>query len=227
MGEPSSSDVARVVARRDAGGGMTVLALDVPAVLRDSYVRPGQYTHLSLGGESGYFVFGSRERQSPWEIVLRPGGGVADLLVQAAVGQEVGATKALGSGFPVDEARKQPAIILVTAGAIAAARSVVGRRVEEGDAKQTHLIIGTKSLDRVPLRDELDAMRAVGVRVHIVLSSPSATEGYDRGYVQDFLQIAWTPSSWVFAAGADAMVAGIKAAASTLGASPARVISNT
>ncbi len=97
--------VARVAGRRDVGGGMTLFALDVPTVLRESYVRPGQYAHLTLTSEDGFFVLGSRERRSPWEIVLRRGGGVADLLLAAPIGLEVTASEALGAGFPMDDAR--------------------------------------------------------------------------------------------------------------------------
>lgn len=223
---PRSSYVAHVAGRRDVGGGMTLFALDVPGVLRDSFVRPGQYAHLTLIGEGGYFVLGSRERRSPWEIVLRRGGGFADLLLAAPVGLDVAASKALGDGFPVDAARGHDAIVLVTAGAIAAARTVVGRRIEDGDAGRTRLVMGARSLDTVPFEDELGAIRAAGVMVRIVLSRGDAPT-HARGYVQHVLEREWTPGAWVFVAGADAMVRDVRATAYALGAPPGRVVSNT
>ena len=221
-----SSYVAHLVGRRDVGGGMTLFAFDVPGALRESYLRPGQYSYFTLIGEAGYFVLGSREGRSPWEILLRRGGGAADLLMKAPVGTDVGATPALGGGFPVESARGENALVVVTAGALAAARAVVGRRVEDGDAARTRLIVGARTIDTVPLEDELDAMRAAGVRVRIVLSGSDAPAEYDRGYVQHVLERDWTDRPWVFVAGAPEMVTGVRTAALALGADARRIVSN-
>jgi NAD(P)H-flavin reductase len=177
-------------------------------------------------GEAGYFVLGSREKRSPWEIVLRRGGGVADLLLASPIGLEIAATKAIGSGFPVDDARGHDVVMLVTAGAIAAARAVVGRRIEDGDGPKTRLVIGARALHTVPFEDELDAARVAGASVRIVLSGDGAPPHLDRGYVQHVLEREWTPDAWVFVAGSDAMVRDVKATAGTLGALPERVVSN-
>jgi NAD(P)H-flavin reductase len=223
---PRPTYVAHVTARRDVGGGMTMFSIEVPGALRESYVRPGQYAYFTLIGEAGYFVLGNAPMKSPWEIFLRRGGAAADLLIAAPVGVEVGATKALGGGYPVDDARGEDALVVITAGAIAAARAVVGRRIEAGDGHRTRLVIGARTLDAVPIEDELDAMRAAGVRVRIVLSGANVPEAYDRGYVQHVLERDWTERPWVFVAGSNEMVAGVRAAAAALGASPERVVSN-
>ena len=218
--------VAHVTARRDVGGGTTLFAIEVPGALRESHVKPGQYAYFSLIGEAGYFVLGNREKRSPWEIFLRRGGAAADLLIAAPVGVEVGATKALGTGYPMEDARGQDALMVVTAGAIAAARAVVGRRIDDGDGPKTRLVIGARTLDTIPIEDELDAMRSSGVRVRIVLSGGDVPEHYDRGYVQHVLERDWTERPWVFVAGSNEMVAGVRAAAAALGSLPERVISN-
>jgi NAD(P)H-flavin reductase len=225
---PMESFVAHVMERRDVGGGMTLFALEVPGALRESYLRPGQYAHLTLIGEAGYFVLGSREKRAPWEIVLRRGGGVADLLLAAPVGLEIAASRAIGTGFPVDAARGTETVVLVTAGAIAAARAVVGRRIDDGDAARTSLLIGARSLSTVPFEDELAAMRTSGVKVRIVLSAAegSAAAPHDRGYVQNILAREWASDAWVFVAGASEMVQGVKAMARRLGAPDDRIVSN-
>jgi NAD(P)H-flavin reductase len=226
MATTLQSYVAHVVERRDVGGGMTLFALDVPGVLKESYVRPGQYAYLTLIGEAGYFVLGSRERRSPWEIVLRRGGAVADMLLAAPVGLEVAASRALGAGFPIEAARGHDVLVLVTAGAIAAARAVVGRRMDDGDAAKTRLIIGARSLDTVPFENELAAMRSAGVSVRLVLSGKDAPMTHDRGYVQHVLEREWAHDAWVFVAGASPMVKDVKATAHRLGAPEDRIVSN-
>ncbi|HEY1956311.1 MAG TPA: hypothetical protein VGH28_11880 [Polyangiaceae bacterium] len=221
-----ASYVIQLVGRRDVGGEMTLFAFEVPGVLRESYARPGQYSYFTLIGEAGYFVLGSREKKSPWEILLRRGGAAADLLIRAPVGTNVAAAPAIGAGFPVDGARGEDALVVVTAGAMAAARAVVARRIEDGDAARTRLVIGARTIGSIPLEDEIDAMRTAGVRVRIVLSGTDAPADYDRGYVQHVLEREWTARPWVFMAGAPEMVSGVRAAALALGGDAAHIVSN-
>ncbi len=120
----------------------------------------------------------------------------------------------------------------MTAGAIAAARAVIGRRIEDGDARKTRLVVGARTRSSVPLEDELEAMRSAGINVRIVLSRETGAGPHDQGYVQHILEREW-PSlrgrdgPWVFVAGSDAMVEDVKRAARALGALPDRVVSNT
>lgn len=221
-----ASYVAHLVGRRDVGGDMTLFAFEVPGVLRESYATPGQYSYFTLIGEAGYFVLGSREKRSPWEILLRRGGAAADLLMRAPVGTDVAATPAIGGGYPVERARGEDAIVVVTAGAMAAARAVVGRRIEDGDAARTRLVVGARTIESVPLMEEIEAMRTAGVRVRIVLSGKDAPAPYDRGYVQHVLEHEWSDGAWVFVAGSPEMVGGVRDAARALGGEAERVVSN-
>jgi NAD(P)H-flavin reductase len=218
-----ASHVARVATIRDVGGDMMLVTLDVPDAVRDSYVRPGQYAAIALGNESGYFVLGGREQRLPWEFLLRRGGGLADLIFEANVGTEVRVSNALGGGFPVESARGEPVVIAVTAGAIAAARATVARRIEDGDASLTRLLVGARSVASLPMRDDLDAMRIAGAAVRIILSrDPLGT----IRYVQHALAEEGVRDAWVFIAGADAMIADVRTTAHALGVPAARVVSN-
>ncbi len=226
MSSAATSHLARVVGNRNAGGEMKLVALDVPEVVRASYTRPGQYVHTALAGETGYFALGNREGTTPWEILLRRGGGVADLLFDAGDGLEVNVSIALGPGFPVDSVRGESALVVVTAGAFAAARATIAHRIADGDASKTSLLVGARTIESVPLQDEIDAMRARGVDVRIVLSrttAPHIAEG--ARYVHHVLSEEHA-RAWIFIAGADTMIADVRAAASALGAPSERVISN-
>jgi NAD(P)H-flavin reductase len=229
MSSAATSHLARVVGNRSAGGEMKLVALDVPDVVRASYTRPGQYVHVALRGETGYFALGNRagrEGTAPWEILLRRGGGVADLLFDASDGLEVNVSIALGPGFPVDSARGESALVVVTAGAFAAARATIAHRIADGDASKTSLLVGARTIESVPLQDEIDAMSARGVDVRIVLSrttAPHIAEG--ARYVHHVLSKEHA-RAWIFIAGADTMIADVRAAASALGAPTERVLSN-
>ena len=210
----------RVLGRRDAGGGMTLFALDVPDALRESYARPGQYAYFELGAEQGFFVLASREKHAPWEVLVRGGGGVADAMLQAPDGVALGATPALGHGFPIEQARGSAVMVVVTAGSFAAARAAVLRRIDEGDASRTQLVLGARAPEDVPLRGDIDAMKRAGVDVHVVISS-------EQGYVQHWLPRIWSASgAWVFVAGARPMMEAVMDAAVELGAPRDRVVSN-
>lgn len=216
--------VARLVGRRDVGGEVTLFSFDVSDAHRASYVRPGQYANFTVGGESGYFVLGSREERTPWEILLRRGGGVADALHDARIGLDVDATTALGAGYPVDDARGEDVAVVVTAGAMAAARATVGRRIEDGDAARTRLLIGARTRGTLPLQDEIEAMREAGVTTDLVFSREDASR--DIRYVEHVLERGFQSGGWVFVAGSDAMIADVRAAALALGANASRVVSN-
>ncbi len=221
---PRTSHVVRVAGRRDVGGEMALVAFDVPDELRGTYVRPGQYAHFSVSSDGGYFALGNREGRGPWEILVRRGGGVADVLHDAPVGLEVVATTALGSGFPVEVARGEDAVVIVTAAAMAAARSTVHRRIDDGDASATRLLVGARTRDSLPLRDEIETMRKAGVDVQIVLSRDESPR--EARYVQHALEREWAAHAWLFVAGADAMIADVRAAALALGARTDRIVSN-
>jgi ferredoxin-NADP reductase len=209
----------RVLGRRDAGGGMTLFTLEVAERLRDSYAHPGQYAYFELGAEQGFFVLAGREKLAPWEVLVR-GGGLADAMLQAPDGVTLGASPALGHGFPVEQARGSAATIVVTAGSFAAARAAVFRRMDEGDATRTQLVVGARAAEDIPLRGEIDAMREVGVDVHVVISSA-------QGYVQHWLPRVWRAAGgWVFVAGARPMMEAVMDAAIALGAPSERVVSN-
>lgn len=198
---------------------MTLFTLEVPALLREGYVRPGQYAYFELGSEQGFFVLAGREKLAPWEVLVR-GGGLADAMLEAPDGVVLGASPALGHGFPVEQARGANATVVVTAGSFAAARAAVLRRMDEGDAGRTQLVMGARAPEDVPLRDELDAMKAAGVDVHLVISSA-------QGYVQHWLPRIWRGiDRWVFVAGARPMMEAVMDAAIALGASRERVVSN-
>ena len=222
---PRSSHVAHVLARRDAGGEMTLVTFDVPAALRESYTHPGQYALFTFGEDEGYFVLASQVGRAPWEILLRARGGVADSLLAAPIGAPVSVSRAIGEGFPVERARGEDAVVVVTAAAIGAARATVSRRIDDGDATRTRLVVGARDERTLPLANELADMRRAGVPVRIVLSTADVPT-YDRGYVQHALAREPFGDAWVFIAGAPEMVDGVRAVATARGVAPERIISN-
>src|SRR5947209_11331559 len=96
---------ARLIARTPVGGGMSLLAFDVPPELRATYEHPGQYAELVPATEAGFFVIASEVGADRWEFLMRGGGGAADTLLAMPLGGEVPIVGALGDGFPCAETR--------------------------------------------------------------------------------------------------------------------------
>jgi NAD(P)H-flavin reductase len=235
--------VVRLVERAPVGGGVALLTFAVTPEMRASYAQPGQYAEVTLGEDNGFFVIASEVGASTWQFLMRGGGGAADTLLSMEVGGDVTMTSALGEGFPCESARDRALVVAVTGTGIAAARPIVAMRLADGlarallampprDPAPTEILLGVRYSEDVPLADELERWRALGVRVTVCLSraDPTAAQthagGYARGYVQDVLRSRLSPldaheprPSWVvFAVGAAGMVEGVRGVARELGA---------
>jgi NAD(P)H-flavin reductase len=199
---------ARVVERRDAGGGLVWVGLLPTPRAAATYVTPGQYVDVRVDEATGFFALAGVEGAGRWDLLLRPSGGASEALLAMPLGGHALVSGALGPGFPLPEAEERTLAIVVTAGALGPALPVALQRVRAGVAKATTLLVGTHALVGVPARDRLDELAAQGVTVRLVLSeTPEAP--HLRGYVQDHLD-SIAPEI-VFAAGLPAMMDGVRA----------------
>ncbi|MGZ6067967.1 MAG: ferredoxin--NADP reductase [Polyangiales bacterium] len=188
-----------------------------------THARHGQYVEVTEGDEHGYFVIASAPGERTWDLLVRDGGTMGDRLRAAPLGTTFDVSSAQGKGFPVESAKGHPLVLAATGSGIAAVLSVIGVRIEEGDAKRTFLLYGVRQRTDVALSAELEAMRAEGVDVAICLSREHASEpGFFRGYVQDIAkERSWhLQNGLIFAAGNDAMIEGMREAAPLLGLPP-------
>lgn len=202
---------ARILDRRDAGGGLSWVGLLPSPKAAATYVVPGQYVDVRLDEATGFFALAGTEGAGRWDLLLRPNGGASEALLAAALGGHALVSKALGAGFPMAEAEAKKLAIVVTAGALGPALPVAFQRVRAGVADRTTLLVGTHGVSGLPARDRLDELRAAGVGVQYVLSDDALPPGVEwrKGYVQDHLD-AVAPEV-VFAAGLPAMMDGVRA----------------
>ena len=197
--------------RRPAGGGLTRVVLVVPAAeVTASHDTPGQYVEVRADGQTGYFVLSSDPGNSPWELVMRDGGGASNVLLVMALPATVEVTAAIGAGFPMREVRGRELLVALGGTGIAAGPPIVRRRIGDGDARLTRVWVGARG-DELPLAEEIDAWRGAGVQVTVA-----------AGFVDEAMQahIVAAPEAPIFAVGADAMVAALRSLA------PGRVHTN-
>jgi NAD(P)H-flavin reductase len=168
--EPPPPKIAfqtRIAARKDAGAGLLLVALEPPASAAAAHLRPGQYVWLGA-----WFVLASAPGHSNWEVVLRPAGDAAIKLATAPIGTAIDAAGPFGEGFPM--AIGEALVIAATGGAIAAVRAIMDCRIEHGDAKSTQLFLGVRTRAELPLQDEVAEWTKAGADVVICISSEDA-----------------------------------------------------
>jgi len=166
--------LARIRERRDAGGGLLLVTLDVDEVAAARYVSPGQYVEVSATSERGYFALASGVGHRPWELLVRNAGQAAALLVEQPLGTEVTLSSPLGSGFPRAREPHRPLVVGVVASALGVARPIMNARLAAREAgtsdAPTLLFLGLRAADQVPLAEEVASWSARGAEVVLCLS---------------------------------------------------------
>ncbi|HLK36345.1 MAG TPA: FAD-dependent oxidoreductase [Polyangiaceae bacterium] len=223
--------------REDAGGGLSRVTIDPGESLALSYTDPGQYVEVRAAGEAGYFVLASEPRTRPWQLIMRAGGGVSDVLLVASPGDPLDITRAIGSGFPLREARGRHLIVAVGGTGVAAALPILRHRMRDGDERLTTILIGLRNEDEIPIQGELEAWAGAGVDVVVCLSQgprapASGKVRLGRGYIQDILRELAAAEryalrgSLVFAVGPTSMVTSLRDLAPELGIAAGDVVTN-
>jgi len=208
---------------RDAGGGLTLVALDVDEATARTYTTAGQYVEIRAEKGNGYFVLAGDEGARRFELLVRNAGDAADALVNGAIGTSFAISTALGEGFPIHAARARPLVVAVVGSALAAARPVLRRRLDDGDAAITQLYIGVRAAAELPLAAEVEQWAERGIRVVLCLSrgelhhDEGTVPRAERvtGYVQLAIERAIAAGkvphgALVVAAGPEAMLAALR-----------------
>jgi NAD(P)H-flavin reductase len=213
---------AVLAGRRDAGGGLTLVDLEVDASLARGYAAPGQYIEIRTDRGNGFFVLAGALGLSPWELLVRNAGDAADVVVTAPVGTPLEVSAPLGDGFPADRATGRQLVVAVVGSALAVARPLVKRRLDELTADRTHVYNGARSAAEVPLAEEVEAWGAAGVEVVLCLSKAELEHDRARlafarraaGYVQDAVALdcqgGRLAGALVFAAGPAGMLTAMR-----------------
>jgi NAD(P)H-flavin reductase len=209
------------------------MIIAVDAALASTYTSPGQYIEVRVDDKTGFFVLANESGALRWELILRAGGGASDVLLTLHPGAPFDVTEAIGTGFPMDEARGRPLVVALVGTGVAAGHPVVARRIVEGDASRTRVLIGIRTGAELPMRRELEAWLLSGVDVLVCMSKGGGSiEGipFAHGYIQDALRTSGgtrlPKDCRVFAVGTSTMVEALKGLALESGIAAERVHTN-
>jgi NAD(P)H-flavin reductase len=222
-----------LVAREDAGGGLTRITLEARPDDIATYRSPGQYVEIRANGQTGFFVLAGDPGARAWDLVMRSGGGVSDVLLALTPVASLEVTHAIGTGFPLEDAHGHPLIVALGGTGIAAGSPIVKRRIAEDDAYRTKVFVGIKTRGELPNRADFEAWMRAGVDVYVCLSQDDGVIegiGYAHGYVQDVIRarasVLRLSGGRIFAVGLTSMIEALRALAPQLGIDPGDVYTN-
>lgn len=219
---------ARLAAARIETPYLRYLRLEVPPAVYAGYRIPGQFLEVRLPGEEAgaYFAIANRPDADGLELLVKRGEGPADLLFELPVGSEVEVSEAMGPGFPLEQARGKDVLLFATGSGFAPIRAMLQAIRRERDAYgAVHLFFGVRTEVDVPFRQELDALAAQGIELHLTISRlPEPTPGHGR-YVQERFRNVLPPvaDAVAYLCGIEGMVRGVTETLLDAGMPPPRV----
>jgi|GEM_PF-1621805 len=228
---------AVISGRRDVGGGLLQISLDVDEATARTYTAPGQYIQVLTATDSGYFVLAGDVGARPWELLVRNAGSAADLLASRAIGAAVQVSDPLGAGFPQAVAHPGPLVVAVVASALGVARALVDARIDRDAADSTYVYVGVRAAADVPLAEQVASWSERGAHVVLCLSREELVHHREmlpraeraEGYVQVAIRRALAASRFasgdalVVAAGPPGMLEDLRGVVATAAAHGERV----
>lgn len=165
------------------GMGLRSVQFDDPV---DGHHAPGQFVQLSSGEIKGYFAL-ANDPGTPAELLVKPGGAMADVVAALHTGSTVDSTPAIGDGFAMPSGDR-PIIMLVTGSGISAVRPLIRAELSQDTTRPIILYYGVLTPEHRSFSSELEAWESAGVDVRIVLGEPTEAWQGRRGFVQDAAQ---------------------------------------
>lgn len=182
----------RIVAREDAGAGLTLVHLEAPDHVRNSYARHGQVLVVKGETEDAFFALASPQSATRWALLVRDAGTVAHEVLTAPLGAELLVAVPSFAGFPYPAATDGPLWLVAVGSALGAIRGLYLALAAEARASQVTLFLGVREIAQVPLRAELEALVAQGAKVIVCVSHEPASTSAPFEVVAAMVQEAVT-----------------------------------
>lgn len=208
----------RLLATRPAASGLWTVRLDVSRTpLVGTHTQPGQYLLLSVGGlrEAAFAIASGPDGAGEvFELLVKEGSPMTDLLVNAPEGTKVRLGRPRGPGFPLEKAEGRRLLLFATGSGISAIRSVIESiRRERARYGEVKLYFGARSPTAFAYRDQLDAWEREGIRVARAVSQPDGEQWEGtRGYVQALISDEKLVDAVAFVCGQREMVESVRQA---------------
>lgn len=225
MSEEKKKARLKVLKAWDETAALRRICLD-PGPFKGLYTTPGQYMVIHTGpGQKGYFSLASSPEDPQFELLVKRGGGTADVLAALKEGDAIECEAPAGRGYPVAGDKGKDLLFFAAGSGIApiraAVRYILAHRSDYGSVYVYH---GMHCASEFPYNDEQDAWKKGRVEVVRVCSRSNedpkklAWNG-PTGHVQDVFKAnpARVKAPVAYACGMKEMVKGVGEAVAGLG----------
>lgn len=222
---------ARLLASSQQTPHLRHLQVEVPEGVRALYRTPGQFVEVGIPGilSGSFFAIASAPGEGTLELLVKSGSPLADELWGLSPGDPLLVSDPMGPGFPIEGAKGRDVLLFATGSGFAPIRAmlrVIGK--DRGSFGAVHLFFGVRTEEDFPFREELDALPAQGISVHLTVSRrPDPASGHGR-YVQERFRSLLPPveHAVAFLCGIEGMVEGVTQALVEAGMGPERISVN-
>jgi NAD(P)H-flavin reductase len=179
---------ATVLAAADETPHLRTLSLRVSPEVAASHRVPGQFLRARAAPNTpeAYFAIANPPGGDRFELLIKRGSAVADVLAALEPGGRLEVSPAGGAGFPLAQSRGKDVLLFATGSGIAPIHAALQAIAAEREAYgQVHLFFGVRTRLDFAYTEELDALVPRGIRIHRVVSRPLDERDRYVGYVQE------------------------------------------
>lgn len=191
------------------------------------YSTPGQYLSVAAPGVApGYFAISNAPEETPktLELLIKASGPVGSAITAVKPPGPLLLSAAMGTGFPLHEAKGKDLVLLTMGTGISALRPVIQAVMRNrSEYQNVTLLHGARASKSMPFLQEHPAWRAAQIEVWPVFSQQ---DGERRGRVQEFLGGLSLSRAVVFLSGSKEMIVLSRLALARHQVGPERIFTN-
>lgn len=230
---------ATVVENHVLSPGLHRVSLEVSRAMAKAFHTAGQYHRVRMwasapqrlrqdgGGPDAFFAMASAPGESRFDYLVKATGEVASAWVALPRGAHVEVSTPEGPGFPVEQARGSPLLLVGNGTGFGPLWSVIRAiRPRRSEFKSVRALYGVDVEAQLAWTEEFAALKKEGIELHAVLDRPHPGWKGHAGRVQVHVEPLAEKGQFAFLCGHPAMVSDVTKILGRKGIPPERVFLN-
>ena len=208
--------------------GLHRVTLEVPRAISKAFHTAGQYHRVRMSsGADAFFAMASAPGESRFDYLVKATGEVASAWVALPRGAHVEVSLPEGPGFPLEQARGSPLLLVGTGTGFGPLWSVIRAiRPRRREFESVRALYGVDVEAQLAWRDEWPALEKEGIELHPVLDKAHPGWKGRAGRVQAHVEPLALRGQFAFLCGHPAMVSEVSEILGRRGVPPERVFLN-
>lgn len=219
---------ATVIENHVLSAGLHRVSLEVPRTIAKAFHTAGQYHRVRMSsGADAFFAMASAPGESRFDYLVKATGEVASAWVALPRGAHVEVSTPEGPGFPIEQARGSPLLLVGNGTGFGPLWSVIRAiRPRRAEFKSVRALYGVDVEAQLAWSEEWAALKKEGIELHAVLDRPHAGWKGHAGRVQAHVEPLAEKAQFAFLCGHPAMVSDVTKVLVRKGVPPERVFLN-